>query len=171
MTDTLGLLRAVVTQLIQNSDMTDDIFINLFGPTSVAAIESFQAASLQVLENVVTAIARTMKVVVVIDALDECEDTKTLLGLITRLLSARSVNILMSSRPSASIRKAWDQLATFHPGACHELALSPSMNKSDIELYVTETVESMITSRDLSLRDPKLREEIVDALKSRSDGM
>ena len=77
----------------------------------------------------------------------------------------------MSSRPSASIRKAWDQLATSHRGDCYELALSPSMNEADIALYVTETVESMITNRDLSLRDSRLREEIIDSLKSRSDGM
>ncbi len=83
MTDTCDFLRAIVTQLIQNSDMTEDLFLDLFGPTSVAAIESFQAASSHMLENVVTAIAGTTKVVVVIDALDECEDPKTLLGLVT----------------------------------------------------------------------------------------
>ncbi|KAK4233039.1 ankyrin repeat-containing domain protein [Achaetomium macrosporum] len=171
MTESLDFLRATVAQLIQGSDMTEDDFINVFGPDGVAARDSFQAATPELLEGVVAAMAGTKKVVVVIDALDECEDIKTLLALIARLLMTKSVDILMSSRLSAPIKKAWGQLTTAHPGACHELALLPSMNKDDITTYVTQAVESMVSSGDLSLRNPGLHQEIIDTLKGKSDGM
>jgi hypothetical protein len=171
MTEPLDFLRAVVAQLIQKSDMTEAEFVNVFGPDGVAARESFQAATPELLESVVTALAATKKVALVVDAVDECEDTKTLLALVARLVRTNSVDILMSSRPSVPIKKAWAQLAMAHPRACHELALTPSMNKGDITVYVTQTVESMVSSKDLSLRDPRLREEIIGALKGRSNGM
>jgi hypothetical protein len=151
--------------------MTENDFVNVFGPDGVAARESFQSAAPELLESVVTAITATKKAVIVLDAVDECEDTQTLLALIARLVRTKTVDILMSSRPSVAIKKAWGQLATVHPGACHDLALTPSMNKTDITVYVTQTVESMVSSGDLSLRNPTLRQEIIDTLKNRSDGM
>ncbi|KAL1837583.1 hypothetical protein VTJ49DRAFT_3624 [Mycothermus thermophilus] len=156
MTETLGLLRAVVAQLIQNG---------------VVARESFQSAAPELLESVVTAIAATERAVIVLDAVDECEDIQTLLALVARLVRTKTVDILMSSRASIPIKKSWGQLTTAHPGACHELALAPSMNKADITVFVTQTVESMVSSGDLSFRDPTLRQEIIDTLKNRSDGM
>jgi hypothetical protein len=172
MTDTADLLRSIAVQLIQQLDtIREDDFFDWFGPDGVAAHESFQAPTSQVLENVVAALARVKKVVIVVDALDECEDSRILLELIVRLWETGSIDVLMSSRPSVPVKKAWDRLATAQPSSCYELPLSPGMNESDIAAYVTQTVDSLVSSGELSLRNPNLRVEIVEALGSRADGM
>jgi ankyrin repeat protein len=165
-----GLLRALATQLVQKLNFSLDNFLSWFGPDGFAAFESFRQATPDVLENFVMAVAKTRKIIVILDAVDECEDLKVLLALIGRL-RARSLDILMSSRLYLVVRKNWDQLIQSDPGRCHELALEPSMNDRDISGYVTQTVESMISSKELSLRDPGLKTEIINTLKSRSDGM
>ncbi len=173
-TSTLGFLRSTVAQLIQQIGIVHEADEHeWFGPDGVTARESSQPATLQVLEHAVMAIVGSInRVVVMIDAVDECEEVKTLLSLVGRLRTrCPGMDVLMSSRPSITIRKVWSQLAEVHPDACHDLALSPDMNKDDITTYVTQTVDSMVSTGDLSLRNPGLQSEIVDTLQTKSDGM
>ncbi|KAF3931442.1 Ankyrin-3 [Dactylella cylindrospora] len=102
--------------------------------------------------------------IIVMDGLDECTvEREYLLEQLDRLCDAGSgrIKILVSSRPEQDID---DMLTRFE-------RFEVSASKSDLELYCASEMEKRTRSRKLRLRDPSLKQLILDRLVQGSHGM
>lgn len=122
------------------------------------------------LENVLFNIAKEHKFVLVLDAVDESEDVKAVISFLLHL-RALSVEVFFTNRPDLSIRRAWDSHTTETQEKCLELTISAAFVSRDIKWYVSNTLDSLISSKELSFNDSNLRLEIISTLTNRSDGM
>jgi len=170
MSTTHAFLHAAIAQLVQQVDLDNNELASLCGTATGAGGETLHPPTFDALQSIFLETARNFNIFVVLDALDECDDVEGLFGLVGQLRQT-SVNILLSSRPSASISTSWKQLRGDNPSKIHEIALSSTMNKQDIERYVTQTVESMISNEILVLGNPGLKQKIIGTLNRQSDGM
>ena len=109
-------------------------------------------------------LATRKRVVLVIDALDECNDrvdaTRMLLE-ITRKLPY--VSVLVTSREEEDIKKALR-------GVPH-LRLEPRSMAQDIEVYVKKELRKLLVSGALKIREASLEGKIAEELNSKADGM
>ncbi|KAG0636032.1 hypothetical protein HOY80DRAFT_979434 [Tuber brumale] len=102
------------------------------------------------------------KTVIVIDALDECQDRSEILDSLSKLHEPASgkVNLLITSRQEADIK--W----TF--SGAPSIAIKPVDIKGDIKRFVTAEIERQPKLRRLP---PHMKVEIMNALTVRADGM
>ena len=107
------------------------------------------------------------RTVIVLDALDECDDLPALVQSFQVLLSPStlsSMHILATSRNDLVIERLILPLTTA------ELSLMRNI-REDIVTYVTTEVDDRIRSKRLKLRNPDLGKQIKIALLKNSDGM
>ena len=111
-------------------------------------------------------------VYLIIDALDECQDTSTLpsprekvLSLLEDLLYSRlqDLRICVTSRPEADIKQVLEPLS-FRSVSIHD----ESGQMQDIEKYIKSTVNSNRKMRRWKLEHKQL---VIDTLTKRADGM
>lgn len=113
---------------------------------------------------------------VVLDALDECEETATGVGNLLEFLGeldsdpSIAVNIFLSSRPSQYVKqhfapRSWPN-KTVEPS---HMTIEASDNRQDIKLYV----EKRLSKGGLPevLDDPDVRRKIESTLETKSAGM
>lgn len=106
------------------------------------------------------------RITIVVDALDECEELEQFIeGLATILdTGGTTVIILVTSRNDFALEQLLSPLTT-----CR-LSLEKNIG-SDIARYVTDEVDSRISSRKLKIRNPQLKDDIVSALIGSANGM
>jgi len=107
------------------------------------------------------------RTIVVLDALDECNDLSALVQCFQELLGvldSSSMHILATSRNDLVIERLILPLAT------SELSLMRNI-REDIVTYVTTEVDDRVRSKRLKLRNPDLGKQIKIALLKNSDGM
>jgi hypothetical protein len=101
---------------------------------------------------------------IVIDALDECDGREELLRFLVDLSkSALRLKLLLASRNERDIQQEL--------GSLPQMALSDADSAPDIELFILSSLNAMIKSKKLKLRDESLRLEIFECLCSRANGM
>lgn len=102
---------------------------------------------------------------IIVDALDEClghaSEVVELLTSLCKTADDVHVRILLLSRDEVEIR----ELLGSNP------QLSIAAENSDLRLYVGAELEERIRKKKLSIRNPSLKEYIVDRLINGSDGM
>jgi AAA15 family ATPase/GTPase len=105
---------------------------------------------------------------IVLDGLDECtvtDDRKQLLKFLSGLKSNLNVKLIVTSRRENDIL---EYLGVFP-------SISIAARSTDVKLYVAAEVELRVQSKvrnyKIELHDPGLREEIIDALVDKGNGM
>lgn len=99
---------------------------------------------------------------IVVDGLDEIANGRSD---VTRLLSELSncpgIKMILSSRPEVDIKR---HLLAFNH-------ISIAARSGDLQLYVASEIERRISNGKLTLGDPRLKEQIMQTLVDRADGM
>ena len=126
------------------------------------------SATTDLLESLLNALIKDTKSVIVVDALDECNDVPQTLRLLYRL-KALSVSVLFTSRPSSLIRRIWTSTSE---SECHRtLHILPELLNNDIRLYAADSLGDLLANNVIRLRNQDLRTEIIDVLSTQSNGM
>jgi hypothetical protein len=101
---------------------------------------------------------------IIIDALDECDDRQELLGFFVDLSnSGLRLRLLLASRNERDIQQEL--------GSLPQMTLTDTESSHDIEVYIHSSLNAMIKSKKLKLRDENLQMEIFECLCSSADGM
>lgn len=169
---TTNLLSSVIWQLAnQQATSLKQLMEWASDQQSPASFSVWQAPpSPSMLEDLLAELTKTLKIVLVVDAIDESDDMKAVVSLLLRLQNI-AVKVFFTSRPEITIRRVWS-LETVREGSrAFELGILPTFVRPDIEIYVSDELDRLISTGELTLRDPALRFEIIKSLADRSDGM
>lgn len=98
---------------------------------------------------------------VVVDALDECEDLKSVLPALARL--GDKLRLLVMSRDQENIRREFRSHSVLH--------IQPRDLQPDIDRYVRAEIRLRQYNRRLHLNEERIAGEIIDSLVSGADGM
>ncbi len=156
-----NFVRSVIVQLSNQHRPTVKIVEGLFN-------SHFRASTSPMLPELIDVIRRMMekspKIYLVVDALDECEDRKSLLEFLVELRSWNQTNlhILATSRRETEIEDSLSASAT------HRISLEESVVDADILTYVSHQLQH---DPKLSKWPKDIREEIRLALLEGASGM
>lgn len=104
------------------------------------------------------------KVYIVIDAIDECHDRECILKAITAIGdSVDHIKIVVSSREDPLINEEFKEFPN--------LKIKAADVAGDIESYVNATLNSRIASKKLKVKDPELKQQILETLVLKAEGM
>jgi hypothetical protein len=155
------ILKTILASLARfNDNMLD--FIGEF----LKRYETFKTScSIDVLlQAFLDCIKRVDRAFIVIDALDESTDRQEFLERLAVVANSQTnVNLFLTSRMVHDIAECFEKLP--------KISIDSSDVASDIELYVTNQLETLIKNRKLKIRDPTLRSEIRNKLTKFADGM
>ncbi|KAL4884628.1 hypothetical protein BJY04DRAFT_215092 [Aspergillus karnatakaensis] len=153
-----AMLRALVAQLL-NQDKELEPLNQIYTDRSAvhATLSDLREAFAQLVPDF-------SGVYVVIDGLDELPDAADVLQLLLALLVQVSpvMKLLVLSRPEPDIKRFFFS----HP----QFEITESLTKDDIRQVVAARVEAACKEKKIRTTDPKLKEEIIDALVSSSSG-
>ena len=107
------------------------------------------------------------KVVIVIDALDECKNNlrAEVLEFIFRLTSEEStaVKTFVTCRREKDIKEAFDR--------CPKIEIDADSVNEDIKTFLRDEIDLRVLKKRLRLRDQQLKVVILDKLTSEAEGM
>lgn len=104
------------------------------------------------------------RVVLVIDALDECSDVDQLVDGLMVLAGGSNLRLLLTSRFDVEMQRAIEPLASL------QVSLSECM-QDDIRTYLISETRTLIARRTLKFRSSDLEQKIVSELAKKADGM
>lgn len=103
-------------------------------------------------------------VFIVIDAIDECHDRECILKAITAIGdSVNHVKIVVTSREDPLINEEFREFPNLTMKAAHV--------SRDIESYVNATLSARIATRKLKVKDDELKQQILETLVLKAEGM
>ncbi|CUS07295.1 unnamed protein product [Tuber aestivum] len=113
-------------------------------------------------EALIKLLAARPKTIIVIDALDECQDRSEILDSLLKLHEPASgkVNLLITSRQEEDIKRAFSGFPN--------IAIKPADIKDDIKKFITTEMERQPKLRRLP---PHMKAEIMNALSIGADGV
>ena len=115
-------------------------------------------------EFVIECLALPDQTSIVIDALDECNNTDELLHLLQVIIMTRpKLRLFLTSRREYDIEMGLSDLPQIHFAA--------GAIASDIEAFVQSQLQTLVSKGKLRVRDPNLKSEIREALCDNADGM
>ena len=169
--DLTGLLSSVLFQLCDQSNSYYDILSTFYSTHRNGAQSPSDDRLVQCLMNILKC-PEPQPLYLVIDVLDECPSTSSLLSPCEELLSfledlveARlpNVRICVTSRPKVDIKAILEPLA-FHSISLHD----KSRQKKDIIKYI-ELIVSM--NRNMQNWNPEHKQLVIDVLMKKADRM
>ena len=104
------------------------------------------------------------RITIVIDALDESQDTESILRGLRQLPS--SIHLFISSRDEHDIRYSFESHFTLR-----ERKIKQVDNSHDIRGYLSKTLDEHLEKRPLFLPNRSLGEKIINTLVKNADGM
>jgi hypothetical protein len=120
---------------------------------------------LQLLQDVVQYFEHT---IIVVDALDECDDVEGFVGAFQSLISLgegmKKLAIIVTSRNDLRVERSLGAIASFR-------VQMEDYVTADIGSFISGQVEYRIKSKTLKIRNPDLKFEIISALTNRAAGM
>lgn len=126
--------------------------------------ESKSSCTVQTLVSILKKCLEFQQTFIIIDALDECDDREELLGFLVSLsTSGLRLKLLLASRNERDIQQEL--------GSLPQMTLTGTESAHDIEVYIHSSLNAMIKSKKLKLRDANLQMEIFQCLCSGADGM
>ncbi|KAI9878142.1 MAG: hypothetical protein M1830_001788 [Pleopsidium flavum] len=158
---TIGLVRSVLSQLISQTGAIPDEIKKLYKETGrgnqQSGLESLIATLLSVLKS-------RHETYLILDALDECSERESLLGLLSDLRGPRSgnVHILTTSRREYDIELVLGNIAD------ESICIQSAVVDADIKKYVQSC---LVADPKLSKWPVIVKDEIEDALVKGSHGM
>ncbi|KAH7389091.1 hypothetical protein BKA64DRAFT_711194 [Cadophora sp. MPI-SDFR-AT-0126] len=105
--------------------------------------------------------------IIVFDGLDECESSsrEDVLAFIARLAKEQSslVKVFVTSRRDEDIKDTFD--------GCPVVEIDSELVNDDIKVFLRDEIERRIQDKKLKLRNLDLKDAILDAISSKSNGM
>jgi hypothetical protein len=103
--------------------------------------------------------------VIIIDALDECDDPEELLYQLKGILEhpGNNIRLMLSSRMHVEVRKTFPMIRA--------VTVSAEETSSDVATYIQCEVQERRTRRLLDGKHPELEMQLVEILNTRADGM
>lgn len=102
-----------------------------------------------------------------LDGLDECEKgvQQGLTGFLCRLMNIGHpmIRVLITCRDEGHLLTKFESFG--------RLQITSQVSAADMQSYISHTVTSSLSSGDLTLRNPALKEEIISRLISKAQGM
>lgn len=164
------LLSAIVSQLINQNERCFSLVFDFATAKLGSTSKLWQApATLSTLETILIQILNALDIVLIVDAVDEGDNTREIVSLLIRL-AVRRAKIFFTSRPDITIRRAFDSLED-EPNRLREISIDPDTVSRDVQAYVSIELDNLLRSKEMTLRDPTLKAEIVTSLTKRSEGM
>ena len=169
--DRRGLLSSLLVQLCRQSDSYHDILSNFYLEHASGSQHPSDDALVCCLKDIVK-LPGQAPIFLVVDALDECPNTPSLLSprdkvlmLVEDLVDSRLENlrICVTSRVEADIKPVLEPL-TFRSVSLHD----ERGQREDIENYIKSVVN---TNRRMRRWSPEHRQLVIDILTERADGM
>jgi hypothetical protein len=166
-----GLLSSVLVQLCHQSDAYCDILSNLYSEHKDGSENPSDGRLVRCLMDVLK-VPRQAPIFLVVDALDECPNTSSLLSpreevltLLEDLIDSQFPNlrICVTSRPEADIKPILEPL-TSHSVSLHD----QHGQMEDLENYIKSVVNTNRNMRRWRLEHKQL---VIDVLTERADGM
>lgn len=123
--------------------------------------------SCEQLSEVLVCVSRCFEcVMVIIDGLDECSDPQERINILQKLSNLSDpengpIKVVYTSRDEIDLRRSFSSFD----------GISIAARSNDLELYVAAVIELRIKSKALRLRDPALKEIIINGLVSKAKGM
>lgn len=158
----LGFLGSIIAQLIQGKVGTLNILESLYNNVNSSLIpRNLLPSDVWKLEDTLHAIIRKFfRIIIVIDALDECAEQDDIFRVVERLRGLRNLSLLVTSRDQLEIRLQFTNLSIL------------SIKKDDVSVDIENFVSSELQ------RQPKLvrlkfetKSDITAALVKGSKGM
>ena len=117
------------------------------------------------LDAIENCICKTVNVV--FDGLDECEkpDQRTICDLLNSLAASNRSGV----KVLATCREEERPVGYLKPFG--QLRLTSDTSHADIEAFVTGAVQSCVDRREMVIKNPSLRQEVITELVSKADGM
>lgn len=115
----------------------------------------------KVLQEAITFFGKRYDVILVVDALDECEDTNRLCDILTVIRDQSRSRVFVTSRELPEIQRRLDSFSRLRLDDLGE------QMGHDIELYI----QNRLASERLQRLNPNLRDDILDSLRGQSAGM
>ena len=168
--DIRGLLSSLLFQLCDQSDSYHEILSTFYSAHRDGAQSPSDGELVRCLKDLL-GLARQAPVYLIVDALDECQNTSSLsssrekvLILLEELIESqlRNLRICVTSRPEADIKLILEPL-TFRSVSLHD----ESGQKEDIENYVKWVVNTNRNMRRWKLEHKQL---VIDSITERADG-
>ena len=169
--DSRGLLSSWLVQLCHQSDAYSDIVSNFYLEHSNGSRQPSDDALIECLEEILK-LSEQAPVYLIMDALDECPMTSSLLSprdkvlmVVENLIDSQFPNtrICITSRPETDIKSVLCPL-TFHSTSLHD----ESGQMEDINNYITSVVNTDRMMGRWKAADKKL---VIDILTNKADGM
>lgn len=156
---TAGLLGSVIAQLLsQQQKMKIPEEVQQLYQRKGSQLDSSSVENLQKALPLIT--RQFSKIIVVIDALDECANRRDFLQSIKWLRNLEKVNLLVTSRDELDIKLEFEGLPS--------LMISSNNIANDIELYIINEIERQPKLRRLK---ETMKSEIICSLVRQADGM
>lgn len=157
------ILASIVGQLAMQNSACAAMSRKTYRPENNATMARLLLSAQDLLELLRKMALHFDEVMLVIDALDESEDqeyvSRTLQGLVTT--AGCNIKLALLSRDERDISL---NLSTFEH-------VSIAANSSDLRLFVSAEIEERTRNRKLRIRSAGLKDEILDRLVHRADGM
>jgi len=169
--DLSGLLSSVLFQLCDQSDSYSDILAAFYSAHRNGAQSPGDDKLVRCLMDLLKR-PQLRPVYLIIDALDECPSTSSLLSPREVLLSfledlveaqLSNLRIFVTSRPEVDIKTILEPLA-FHSVSLHD----ENGQKTDIIKYIKSIVE---TNKNMQNWNPEHKQLVIDVLTKKADGM
>ena len=156
-TKPINLISNLLSQILERQETLPETLADLFEKQQGRASEP----SLKDLNDIFHDLAKTQKIYLIVDALDECPETEDSRNILLQQLSyLRGVcSILLTGRPSVSISEYFDNYLT----------IEISAKESDIDLYIAGHLSGRLQSH--IKKNPSLYEEIRSVVKERAQDM
>jgi len=105
-------------------------------------------------------------IMVIVDGLDECadpEERSSILETLSNLTSyeGRNVKVVCTSRDEIDIRRNFYRFDS----------ISIAARGNDLELYVAAAIETRMKNNSFRMKDPALKEIIINGIVSKANGM
>lgn len=155
-----AILKQLFVQGILNEHLTGEI-VEAFQRNAHGPHERQLAAFL------LRGVKESQGVHILVDGLDECpEDAqRSIIELLLHLasLDLPSIKVLVTSRE--------EERPLGYLQAFEQMHLSTSTSAHDIESFVSDTIETTLDSGEMTIRDMRLKDEVVSKLVAKAQGM
>lgn len=157
--DAVDALGSLVAQCcIQSEDVPEDLQKAF---DEAHATPQSTKPTLKVLQEAITSFGERYDLALVVDALDECEDTNRLCDVLTTIRDQSRSRVFVTSRELPEIQRRLNPFSRLRLDDLGE------QMDHDIVLYI----QDRLTSERLQRLNPNLKDEIFDSLRGQSAGM
>jgi hypothetical protein len=157
-----GILRCLIGQLARQNKQCMAMLEEKFGPQDHTSPQTWTRDKDELEKILRKMIRRFGSVSIVIDGIDECHEATAVTDTLASLASeSPSVRLLIFSRKEAEMEPFLDGYTQ----------MSIAAESQDLRLYVPSQIEMRTRLRRLRIKDPNVKDKIIETLVNDADGM